>query len=80
MDSKQWASWYPTLTLEVFPDGHDLSRTCYTGALVLGDTVLMGAIPLEDMDLVISPRENTVTVNPNSPNIPSVIVKSLSSK
>jgi clan AA aspartic protease len=57
-----------------------LGRTCYTGALVLGDTVLMGAIPLEDMDLVISPRENTVTVNPKSPNIPSVIVKSLSSK
>jgi hypothetical protein len=55
-------------------------RTCYTGALVLGDTVLMGAIPLEDMDLVISPTENTVTVNPNSPNIPSVLVKSLLSK
>ncbi|MDM8565361.1 clan AA aspartic protease [Candidatus Halobeggiatoa sp. HSG11] len=52
-----------------------LGRTCYTGALVLGDTVLMGAIPLEDMDLVISPRDNTVTVNPNSPNIPAVIVK-----
>jgi clan AA aspartic protease len=52
-----------------------LGRTCYTGALVLGDTVLMGAIPLEDMDLVISPRENSVTVNPKSPNIPSVIVK-----
>jgi len=22
LDTKQWASWYPTLTLEVFPDGH----------------------------------------------------------
>lgn len=54
-----------------------LGRTCYTGALVLGDTVLMGAIPLEDMDLVISPKEGAVTVNPKSPNIPSVIVKSL---
>lgn len=52
-----------------------LGRTCYTGALILGDTVLMGAIPLEDMDLVISSAKGTVTVNPNSPNIPSVIVK-----
>ncbi len=51
------------------------NRTCFTGALVLGDTVLMGAVPLEDMDLVIHPREQTLTVNPLSPNIPSAIVK-----
>ena len=50
-------------------------RTCFTGALVLGDTVLMGAVPLEDMDLVIHPREQKVTVNPQTPNIPSAIVK-----
>lgn len=51
------------------------NRTCFTGALVLGDTVLMGAVPLEDMDLVIHPREQTLTVNPLSPDIPSAIVK-----
>ena len=28
------------------------NRTCFTGALVLGDTVLLGAVPMEDMDLV----------------------------
>ena len=50
-------------------------RTCFTGALVLGDSVLMGAVPMEDMDLVIHPREQKVTVNPKSPNIPSAIVK-----
>ncbi len=50
-------------------------RTCFTGALVLGDAVLMGAVPLEDMDLVIHPAGRTVTVNPQSPNIPSVLVK-----
>ncbi len=33
------------------------NRTCFTGALVLGDSILRGAIPLEDMDLVIHPRE-----------------------
>jgi len=50
-------------------------RHCFTGALVIGDSVLMGAIPLEDMDLVVIPATNTLAVNPDSPNIPSVIVK-----
>ena len=51
------------------------NRGCFTGALVLGDEVLLGAVPLEDMDLVISPSMRSVTVNPNSPNIPSSTVK-----
>ena len=50
-------------------------RTCFTGALVIGDSVLMGAVPMEDMDLVISPSSRTITVNPKSPNIPSAVVK-----
>ena len=51
------------------------NRTCFTGALVIGESVLMGAVPMEDMDLVISPSSQTVTVNPKSPNIPSAVVK-----
>jgi clan AA aspartic protease len=51
------------------------NRTCFTGALVIGEGVLLGAIPMEDMDLVISPAGRTITVNPLSPNIPTVIVK-----
>jgi clan AA aspartic protease len=51
-----------------------LGRSCYTGALVLGDRTLLGAVPMEDMDLVISPTKQQVTVNPESPNIPSAIV------
>jgi len=51
-----------------------LGRSCYTGALVLGDRTLLGAVPMEDMDLVISPAKREVTVNPESPNIPSAIV------
>jgi len=43
--------------------------------LVLGDQVLLGAIPLEDMDLVIIPKTRTLDVNPDSPNIASSIVK-----
>src|SRR3954469_8884293 len=26
-------------------------RTCFTGAIILGDEVLLGAVPMEDMDL-----------------------------
>ena len=51
------------------------NRTCFTGALVLGDGVSLGAIPMEDMDLVVSSRLQSITVNPNSPNIPSAVVK-----
>lgn len=50
-------------------------RTCFTGALVIGESVLMGVVPMEDMDLVIAPAGQTVTVNPRSPNIPSAVVK-----
>ncbi len=31
------------------------NRTCFTGALVIGESVLLGAVPMEDMDLVVSP-------------------------
>ena len=51
------------------------NRTCFTGALVIGDSVFMGAVPMEDMDLVISPSGGSITVNPKSPNIPSAVVK-----
>jgi clan AA aspartic protease len=50
-------------------------RTCFTGALVIGESILLGAIPMEDMDLVIAPSRRSVTVNPQSPNIPSAVVK-----
>jgi hypothetical protein len=51
------------------------NRNCFTGALVMGDTVLLGAVPMEDMDLVIEPRLQQLTVNPASPNIPTAVVK-----
>jgi clan AA aspartic protease len=52
-------------------------RTCITGALVLGDSVLLGAIPMEDMDLVVNPATRSVTANPASPNIPTSVAKGL---
>jgi clan AA aspartic protease len=51
------------------------NRTGFLGALVLGDEVLLGAIPMEEMDLVVNPRDRTVDVNPASPNIATGIVK-----
>ena len=48
-----------------------LGRDCVTGALVFGNQVLLGAIPMEDMDLVVHPAKQAVTVNPQSPNIPT---------
>jgi clan AA aspartic protease len=51
------------------------NRVGFAGALVLGDQVLLGAIPMEDMDLIVIPKTRTLDVNPDSPNIASSIVK-----
>jgi clan AA aspartic protease len=53
---------------------HFKNRVGFTGALVLGNEVLLGAIPMEDMDLIVIPRTRTVDVNPASPNIATSIV------
>ena len=57
------------------------NRRCFTGAVVLSDAVvlgnevLLGAIPMEDMDLVLRPQLQSVDVNPESPNIPLSVAK-----
>jgi len=51
------------------------NRVGFTGALVMGDQVLLGAIPMEDLDLVVLPKERTLAVNPSSPNIGTSIAK-----
>ena len=53
------------------------NRIGFVGALVMGDQVLLGAIPMEDMDLVIIPGSRTIDINPNSPNFASSIAKSV---
>jgi len=53
------------------------NRVGFAGALVMGDQALLGAIPMEDMDLVVVPKTREVMVNPNSPNIASSIAKIL---
>ena len=50
-------------------------RICFVGALVLGDEVLLGAVPMEDMDLTIHPSRRRLEPDPRSPNIPHALVK-----
>ncbi len=45
------------------------NRSAFVGAMIMGDEVLLGAIPMEDMDVVIYPATRTLCVNPESPNI-----------
>lgn len=51
------------------------NRFCYVGAIVLGNEILLGAVPMEDMDLVILPSKRKLAVNPLSPNKPLYKVK-----
>jgi len=51
------------------------NRVGFAGALVMGDQVLLGAIPMEDMDLVIISKTQVLDVNPSSPNIATSIAK-----
>ena len=51
------------------------NRGCYTGAIVIGDEALLGAVPMEDMDILLSPARRTVIVNPQSPDIATSVVK-----
>jgi len=39
------------------------------------DEVLLGSIPLEDLDVVINPKAQTIEVNPESPYMPKMKLK-----
>lgn len=45
------------------------ATTCRAMVLPGNAEVLLGAIPMEDMDVVINPEEQTLTVNPAHPYI-----------
>ena len=53
------------------------NRQCLVGALVTGEQPLLGAIPMEDMDLVIDPARQSVIVNPAHPNIAASVAMGL---
>jgi len=54
------------------------NRTGFVGAVVIGEEVLLGAIPMEDLDVVVVPSTLSIDVNPASPNIPSSQAKQMS--
>ncbi len=51
------------------------NRRCFVGAMVMGDETLLGAIPMEDMDLIVRPMTREVLINPASPNVPTSMAK-----
>ena len=51
------------------------NRIAYVGAVVMGDEVLLGAIPMEDMDLVVLPQQRRVDINPLNPNFAAAKAK-----
>ena len=48
-------------------------RRTFTGGMVMGDQVLLGAIPMESMDVLIDPRRQQLVPNPANPNIPGAM-------
>ncbi|MBC7892641.1 MAG: clan AA aspartic protease [Sphingobacteriaceae bacterium] len=53
------------------------NRRCLTEAFVLPGNaeVLLGAVPMELMDVLIHPAKNQLIVNPEHPNIPQLSMK-----
>jgi clan AA aspartic protease len=53
------------------------NRRTTTEAILLPGNVepLLGVIPMEDMDVVVDPKQQRLVVNPENPNIPLVYVK-----
>lgn len=51
-------------------------RTCFVGAMVFGDEVLLGAIPMEDLDLMVDPGRQQLV--PRDPRGPASVAKGFS--
>lgn len=53
------------------------NRTCTVDAYVLPGTneMLLGAIPMEYMDVLIHPKQNKLIVNPEHPTMPQLAIK-----
>ena len=51
------------------------NRVAYVGAIVMGDQVLLGAIPMKDMDLIVMSQLRRVDINPLNPNYAAALAK-----
>jgi clan AA aspartic protease len=54
---------------------HFEDRLCDLSALVFGDEALLGAVPMEMMDLVLDPAAQQLRINPENPYIPGALAK-----
>lgn len=54
---------------------HYADRYCDLSALVLGEEPLLGAVPMEMMDLILHPTTQTLSVNPANPFLPGTLAK-----
>ena len=48
-------------------------RVSFTGAMVIGNQCLLGAIPMEDMDIMVHPSRQCVVPHPLHPNTPASV-------
>ncbi|RVT40920.1 clan AA aspartic protease [Sphingobium algorifonticola] len=64
---KEAVDYVGPVKVEVF------GRHAFTGAMVMGDVVLLGAIPMESMDVLVDPRRMQLIPNPENPNIPGAL-------
>ncbi|WP_375399062.1 hypothetical protein [uncultured Sphingomonas sp.] len=64
---KEAVDYVGPILVEVF------GRRAFTGGMVMGDQVLLGAIPMESMDVLIDPRRQQLVPNPANPNIPGAL-------
>jgi len=56
-------------------------RTCFVGAMVFGDEVLLGSMPMEDLELMADPaRRQVVPRDPRDPGGPVSLAKGFSVK
>ncbi|MGV3667161.1 MAG: hypothetical protein ACO1NV_13585 [Leptospira bouyouniensis] len=51
------------------------NRSAFVEAIVMGTEVLLGAIPMEDMNLVVIPKDRKVDINPENPNFAAAKAK-----
>ena len=64
---KETVDYVGPVRVEVF------GRHAFTGAMVTGDGVLLGAVPMQSMDVLIDPARHQLIPNPEYPNIPGAL-------
>jgi clan AA aspartic protease len=65
--SKVDVDYVGPIKVEVF------GRHAFTGGMVMGDRVLLGAIPMQAMDVIIDPRRERLIPNPDNPDAPGAL-------